>query len=334
MNAYSPSGAGLPEMASIPDSRTEGVRAYREPAEPCPLQITFLEEADEAAWVANLRGLLAAGRAAEVDALLAADLAGFDGALARLCKAAPADDVRLSGWDDLLPILEEWEGPPITAITLGLTNQRDLVFEGGDAGEPDLLLGLYSDDSYPFSGASKADLLDECGKDLPAWVDGEEDVEFHLTFSGVAQLNTALINWKHRYFLRDGRDGVEGRAPGGYVEFILASWLLATRFLQAAQRAVAEDCLPADCRLIVGTIGINADFVAVLGPEHPSVAASASRAAPDQPGFATLSMKPWVPREDPTVDPAPHTLRQRILASEPVPRPGLLARLFGRLRNR
>jgi len=321
-------------MASIPDSRTEGVRAYREPAEPCPLQIAFLEAAGEAAWVANMASLLASGRADEADALLTADLAGFDGAMARLCKATTTDDVLLSGWDDLLPILEEWEGPPITAITLGLTNQRDLVFEGGAAGEPDLMLGLYSDDSFSFSDASNADLLAECGQDLPAWVDGEEDVEFHLTFSGVAQLNTTLINWKHRYFLRDGRDGVEGRAPGGYVEFILANWLLATRFLQAAERAVSEDCLPAGCRLIVGTIGINADFVAILGPDKPSIAASTPRAAPAQPGFATLSMKPWVPREDPTADPAAHALRHRILSSEPVARPGLLARLFGRLRRR
>jgi len=331
MNAYLP-GAGLPEMASIPDSRTEGVRAYREPDEPRPLQITFLEAAGEAAWAANMRSLLAAGRVAEADALLAADLAGFDGALARLCKATSAADVQLSGWEDLIPILEEWEGPPITAITLGLTNQRDLVFEGGEAGEPDLMLGLYSDDAYTFSTASKADLLAECGQELPAWVDGEEDVEFHLTFSGVAQLNTALINCKHRYFLRDGRDGVEGRAPGGYVEFILANWLLATRFLQAAERAVSEDCLPAGCRLIVGTIGINADFVAILGPE-PNITTSARRAAPAEPAFATLTVKPWVPREDPTADPVAHTLRRQIRALEPVAAPGLLARLFGRLRR-
>lgn len=331
MNAYLP-GAGLPEMASIPDSRTEGVRAYREPDEPRPLQITFLEADGEAAWAANMRSLLAAGRVAEADALLAAELAGFDGALARLCKATTAADVLLSGWEDLIPILEEWEGPAITAITLGLTNQRDLVFEGGQAGEPDLMLGLYSDDSFPFSDASNADLLAECGQDLPAWVHGEEDVEFHLTFSGVAQLNTALINWKHRYFLRDGRDGVEGRAPGGYVEFILANWLLATRFLQAAERAVSEDCLPAGCRLIVGTVGINADFVTILGPE-PTIAVSATRIAPAEPSFATLTVKPWVPREDPTADPVAHTLRRRILANEPVARPGLLARLFGRLRR-
>jgi hypothetical protein len=344
MNVYSRSGAPDPQVAFIPDSSTKGVRFYREPAEPHPLQMAFLEAAGERAWVANMRNLLATGRVAEADALLAADLAGFEGGLAQLCKATPTDDVLLTGWDDLLPILAEWEGPPITAITLGLTNPPDLVFEGNEDYEPDLLLGLYSDESFSFSGASKAEILAECGNDVPAWVDAEEDVEFHLTFSGLARLNTALITCKHRYFLRDGRDEVQGRAPGGYVEFILASWLLATRFLQAAERAVSEGCLPAGCRLIAGTIGINNDFVAVLGPERLSTAASRA-AAPAQPGFATLSMKPWVPRDDPTADPPPsaQTLRQRI--REPVApveplaeveaesRPGFLARLFGRLRR-
>jgi hypothetical protein len=337
MTVHSSIDAGLPEMASIPDASTKGVRFYREPAEPCPLQITFLEAAGEEAWVATIRGLLATGRAAEADAQLMADLAGFDGALAQLCKATSADDGLLSGWDDLLPILAEWEGPPITAITLGLTNQRDLVFENGEASEPDLMLGLYSDEAFQFSAASKADILAECDKELPAWFDAEEDVEFHLTFSGLAELNTAIINCMHRYFLRDGRDGVEGRAPGGYVEFVLASWLLATRFLQAAERAVSDKSIPDGCRLIAGTIGTSADFVAILGPERPAIAASA-RAAPAQPGFATLSMKPWVPRDDPTAYPAAaQTLRQRISATEPVadeePRRGLLARLFGRFRR-
>lgn len=346
MNAYSRSNAPDPQVAFIPDSSTKGVRFYREPAEPHPLQMTFLEADGERAWAANMRSLLTAGRVAEADALLAAELAGFNGSLAQLCKATPAADVVLTGWEDLLPILAEWEGPPITAITLGLTNPPDLVFEGNEDYEPDLLLGLYSDEAFSFSEASKADILAECDSDLPAWVDAEEDVEFHLTFSGLARLNTALITCKHRYFLRDGRDEVQGRAPGGYVEFILGSWLLAVRFMQAAERAVSEDCLPAGCRLIAGTIGMSNDFVSVLGPERISTLAS-KRAAPAQPGFATLSMKPWVPRDDPTVEapPSAQTLRQRI--REPVapvesvepevmaePRPGLLARLFGKLRRR
>jgi hypothetical protein len=339
MNANPGIGAQHPHFVHIPDPQQEGVRAYREPAEPHPLQITFLEPEGERAWIEEMRELLCAGRAAEADARLTAELAGFEGAIARLCKATTAADVVLEGWDDLLPILAEWEGPPVTAITLGLTNPPDLVFEAGKTHEPDLLLGLYSDEGFPFSSASKADLLAECAKDIPAWAGAEEDVEFYCTLSGLAELNTALINCKHRRFLRDGRDGVEGRAPGGYVEYVLGSWLLATRFLQATERAVAEHGLPAGCKLIAGAVDVNADFVTVLGPDQPAATATPKRSpSPSEPAFATLTMKPWVPREDPTDDTANGpTLRQRLAPAEPAPAPepkrGFLGRLFGRLRR-
>jgi len=326
-----------PHYVPIPDPRQiEGVRAYREPAVPHPLQVAFLEPAGERAWIEEMRELLSAGRAAEADARLTAELAGFDGALARLCKATPAADVALEGWDDLLPILAEWEGPPVTGITLGLTNPPDLVFEAGQTHQPDLLLGLYSDEAFPFSRASKAELLAECEQDLPGWAGAEEDVEFYCTLCGLAELNTALISCKHRRYLRDGRDGVEGRAPGGYVEFVLGSWLLATRFLQAAERAISDGGLPAGCRLIAGSVDVNADFMAILGPEQAATAMPAPSALPPDNTFAPLTMKPWVPREEPTVASGP-TLRQRLKPVETVletqPRRGFLARLFGRLRG-
>jgi hypothetical protein len=345
MNADRSSAAQHPHFVEIPDPQREGgVRAYKEPDVAHPLQITLLDEAGEAAWIEEIRDLLSAGRAAEADVRLAAELAGFDGALARLCKATAAVDVALEGFEDLKPILAEWEGPPVTAITLGLTNPPDLVFDGGRTHEPDLLLGLYSDEAFPFSSASRADLAAECAKELPAWFGAEEDVEFYCTVSGLAELNTALIHWKHRRFLRDGRDGVEGRAPGGYVEFVLGSWFLATRFLQAAERVVSDHGLPAGCRLIAGSVEVNADFVTVLGSDASDarVAHSASAA---EPTFAPLTMKPWVPREDPTAD-APTsgpTIRQRLTPVQSVEpaeaRPsaeqpqGFLGRLFNRLRR-
>lgn len=340
MNANSSIGAQHPHFVSIPDpQRVEGLRAYHEPAEPNPLQITFLELAGERAWIEEMRALLSGGRAAAADARLAADLAGFNGGLARLCRATSAADVALEGWDNLLPILGEWEGPRITCITVGLTNPPDLVFEAGQTHEPDLLLSLYSDEAFRFSRANEADLLAECAKELPAWTEAEEDVEFYCTLSGLAELNTALINCKHRRFLRDGRDGVEGRAPGGYVEYVLGSWLLATRFLQATERALSDSGLPAGCRLIAGAVDVNADFITVLGPAQPSAAPDEHSAPPQEPTFAPLTLKPWVPREDPTADASANgpTLRQRLSpveAAPAAPKQTLLARLFGRFRGR
>ncbi|QIK78925.1 hypothetical protein G7077_08460 [Sphingomonas piscis] len=337
VNLQSNLGASHPQAANIPSAGTQGVRAYSEPDVPHPLQLTFLHEAGEAAWVEELRGLLTAGRTGDADARLCEALDGFQGSLARLCKGISADGVALEGFEDLLPVLEEWEGPAITAITLGLTNPPDLAFEAGRLHDPELLLGLYSDESYPFSSVSNADLLAECAKEMPAWVGAEEDVEFHLSIQGLAELNTALIHCKHRRFLRDGRDGVEARAPGGYVEYVLGCWLLATRLLQAAERAVDAGVLPRGCRLITGTVDVNADVVTVFGAERSN---GGRASATGQPAFATLTVKPWVPREDPTAEAVapPATLRQRLCATSDEPaapaRTGLFARLFGRILGR
>lgn len=340
MSANPGIGAQHPQFVPVPDpQQVEGVRAYREPVEPHPLQVTFLDPAGEQEWVEKICSLLAAGCAGEADARLTSEISRFDGTLARLCKATASADVTLEGWDDLLPILDEWEGPRVTAITLGLTNPPDLVFDAGRTHDPELLLGLYSDEAFPFSRASKADLLAECAKDVPAWSGAEEDVEFYCRVSGLAQLNSALIQCKHRRFLRDGRDGVEGRAPGGYVEFVLGSWLLATRFLQAAERAISDHGLPAGCRVIAGTVDVKADFVCVLEPDGPSSTLTASGTSVGEPAFASLTMKPWVPRGDPPIDSLAGgpTLRQRLKPLEPAstdrPARGLLGRLLDRFRS-
>ncbi|HZC37321.1 MAG TPA: hypothetical protein VE221_01455, partial [Sphingomicrobium sp.] len=69
------------------------------------------------------------------------------------------------------------------------------------------------------------------------------------------------------------------------------------------------------------------------------VAKPAPSAAPAEAAFATLTVKPWVPREDPTADALANgpTLRQRLSSVEPAPAPpprrSFMARLFGRLRG-
>lgn len=347
-----------PAYVPIPDSRAEGLRSYREPTEPHPLQLTFLTAEGEYTYVERLRGLLVAGRLDEVDRMIATDLAPFDGKLARLIKAAPVDEVQLSGWDDLAPILEEYEGPPITAITVGLTNEPDLVFDGGAEHEPSLVLALYSDDAFAFSSAAADAPLAECLSDHPAFAGAEEDVEFYATLSGLAPLNTALIQSKHRYFLRDGRDGIEGRAPGGYVEYVIGCWVRALRFLQALDRAARDHGLPDGARLIAGTFGLHTDFAALMEcGERVTLDMASSAPAP----VATLTMKKWEPKPDPLADMyAPATgssLRQKIMPVEaepveppvvtpiaaalpeapvagPPPRRGFLARLFGKMKKR
>ena len=352
-----------PAFVHIPDSRTEGVRSYREPATPHPIQRTFLTGEGERQWVDTLRGHIVAARLGEADRMVTDALAPFEGRIAQLAKMASADDVWLEGWEDLMPILAEHEGPAITAITVGLTNEPDLVFDGGDEHEPTLVIALYSDDSFPFSNASRDALLAECLSDDPAFAGEEEDVEFYAMLSGLAALNSALIQSKHRYYLRDGRDGIEGRAPGGYCEYVLGTWVRALRFLQALERAADDHGLPDGARLVAGTFGLHTDFASLLREgEAPAATQPAAEIAP----VATLTMKKWEPKHDPLADlyaPAAtdsgSALRKRVMVEEPAaapapaaapepvattplpammdaavtPKRGFLARLFGRFRR-
>ena len=291
-----------PAHVGIPDPRTtQGLRAYREKAEAHPLQLAFLTAEGERDYVEKIRALLTTNRVAEADAILAADLAGFEGSLAAICRSTSADTVRIDGWEDLMPILDEFEGPPITGITIGLTNEPDLVFEGTEPREPAIMLGLYSDEVFSFTDASTDQLLDECASDMPGWAGHEEDVEFYVDCLGLGDLNTALIQCKHRYFLRDGRDGIEGRAPGGYVEYILSTWLRATRFLQAVERAASEHGVPEGAKLLAGTVALNTDL-ATLVDQRREVAVDRGEGAVKP--IASLTIKRWTPRPDPNLEAA------------------------------
>ncbi|MCM8557998.1 hypothetical protein [Sphingomicrobium sediminis] len=321
-----------PGFVHIPDAGTEGVRTYHEPAEPRPLQITFLSKEGEAAWTDHIRRLLGAGRFDEAAEILENDLAGFDGRIAKRAKAMPLDAIMIEGWDDLDEILAEYEGPAITAVTAGLANEPDLVFDTSQEHEPTLMFNLYSDDVFDFSSRADHELIEECHAEMPGWSGHDEDVEFYVSIEGFAPLNSALIQCKHIHFLRDGRDGVEGRAPGGYCEYVLGCWLRTTRFLQAMQREMDAHGLPGGARLITGTVGMNADVATVIGAKAeapaPSAAATSLLAAkrgatgaplPEDPApAATLTMKKWEPKHDPLADmESGSSLRQRLSGDAP-----------------
>ncbi len=286
-----------PSYVAIPDpKKVQGVRSYREPIEPRPLQLQFLTPEGERDFIEQMRALLIAGKHEEADGILARHFDGFDGSIARLCKALRPEDIALDGWEDLLPILEEYEGPAIAAITVGLTNEPDLVFEGGQMHAPLVVIGLYSEDAYNFCGSDDAALLAECASECPAWIGHEEDVEFYAEMPALAELNTALIQNKHRYYLRDGRDGPTDRAPGGYVEYVLGCWFRAVRFLQALERAVAGDGLPKGARLMAGTAALHTDFATLVVTGKQVDLDKASVAARP---VATLTMKAWAPKVHP-----------------------------------
>ena len=309
-------------FVEIPGMEAEGLYRYKEPETPHPLQVAFLDPARETAYVGRLRDALVAGRFDAVAAELEQQLSGLEGRTARYARACSLDDIVIDGWSDLSEILEEYEGPAITCITAGLFNAPDLVFGKGQEYEPDLLFNLYSDDEYDFTAHDNEALLAECGAESPGWIGGEEDVEFYVSVEGFAPLNTCLIQCRHRIYDRADPKALTDRAPGGYVEYVLACWLRTTRFLQAIQREIAAHGMPEGARLIVGAFGLDADLAAIIGtrksysePVQQTAAAS---------GMATLTITNWergTSKDEEEEKSTGSSLRQRLSGEQPAPAP-------------
>jgi hypothetical protein len=315
------------------------------------LQELFADAAGEQAFHDELRTLCEAGEFDRAEALLAAELETMDTDIARLCLELPREAVILSGWDDLVAVIAEHEGEPVTGVTLAIANELDLAFEKGQLHNPYVTLGIYTDEAYAFSAASAQALLEECqAAEGPAWAGSEEDVEIYLEVEGFGPLNTALIFHKQRHFFRDDSPD---KAPMRYVDYVVGYWWRALRFQQAVAAEYATHGLPNGIPAVAGMIDMRPELICV----HTTAAAVADPAAPvdewagpgeewaeaeardewdDTPETAESSIAGLISRKpiEEAQELTGSSLRRRFANSEePEPEPvkrGLLARLFGR----
>jgi len=298
------------------------------------LQEAFATEEGEKAFTGQLRAMFEAGDLDGAEALLAAELETMDTDIARMCLDLPREAVVLSGWEDLAEMITSHEGEPVTGATMAIANEQDLAFEKGKLHEPYVMMGLYTDEAYPFSSAAAEELIAECkAEDGPAWAGLDEDVELYLEIEGFGPLNTALIFHKQRHFFRDDNPD---RAPMRYIDYVIGCWWRALRFQQAVAAQYAQHGLPGGIPVVTGMVEMR--------PEVICVHSSGVRAAPverrvEAPAMAGLSAADFIQRrpveEEVVREFSGSDLRRRIAASaeeeEPVEeRKGLLGRLFGR----
>lgn len=291
------------------------------------LQTEFAPETGEARYVERLRKLVAGGYLDAAEGILITDLASLGTDFAAQCAALRREDVELSGWAELIDAMAMFEGEPITGMTLGLANDPDLNFEKGVLHAPYLLLGLYTDEAFGWSAASREDILDQCGAECPQWAGCEEDIEVYLEILGLDTINTALIHHKHRFFLRDGDPDT---APLGYVEYVLASWLRALRFHQAAAAQIALHGLPGGIPVVTGTVDVRPEIATVHFPEKssevgqvrfPSLIAATPRRGAEIIEFEATNIRRQIAAAAAVVEPEPDP--------EDV-KPSFLRRMFGR----
>lgn len=292
------------------------------------LQQIFSSEDGERAYSDAIAALIRDGRLAEADAKLMADVACTGSALAHLCAAAPAPSVAVSGWDDVVEAVEIFEGDPITAIGIILWNEVETAVGKQEAYEPALDLSFYSDASFPFSTASKDEILAENTSAYTVWEGQGEDIEAYIEIEGLAALNQALLNHKHRIHLRALEDEAPTVAHPEYIAFVLASWVRVLRFHQAVQAQLDAKGLPGAIPVIMGSHNIKPFLGATLYPARIIEAKSTN--------LAELTIKRTVAQVAKPEAPTGATIRQRVVEeaandTEPAPvRRGFFARLFGR----
>jgi len=296
------------------------------------LQADFATPQGEEAYVEKLRRHVASGYIEAAEGILLADLAMLDRDLAQQCAVLSRSQVRIDGWPELIDAIASIEGEPATGIAIGLANDPDLAFEKGQLHSPWLTLGIYTDEGFAWSAASRETILAQCASGDPQWGGHEEDIEVYMTIEGLDAINTALVHHKNRFFLRDGKPD---KAPEGYVEYVLACWMRALRFHQAIAAEVAEHGLPGSIPVVSGIIDMAPEVAAVHFPEK-----SVEFAAPAV-ELGSL-IKTSVPKRSLVIEeekPA-STIRQRIAAANdqleeqqpevPAERRGFFSRMFGR----
>lgn len=296
-----------------------------------PLQNAWANAAVEQDYARTITAMIHSGQLDGAAAKLLGDLAAIDSPLADLCEALTPDTITLSGWDDISTAIAQFEGDPVTAVHLIMSNPTDLVFEAKtDAYDPLIEVAFYTDANLAFSKLSPEQLLAESLAPNPDWYGQSEDMEVYAEIIGLADLNTALLRHKTQYFLRSQEDGAQDEeAPLGYVEFTLASLFRAVRFHQAVKAETDAHGLAGNVPVIAGMDNMRASIGSVYYPAHLQEVAIAE--------VATLSII-VKPRHDelPQGEPSGRSLRRRIVFDTPEDiiappaKRGFFKRLFAR----
>lgn len=296
------------------------------------LQELFASAEGEGRWEAELRALFAVGELGAAADMLEQGLHPLGTELARRCLALRPEAVALTGWEELVEAITMHEGEPVTGITLAIANESDRVFEKGQMHHPYLLLGIYTDHGFAWSGASREELLAQCHAEEPAWAGHDEDIEVHLDIEGLDALNTALLHHKQRHFFRDDNPA---KAPARYVEYVLGCWWRALLYQQAVATECAIHGLPGAIPVVSGMVDMRPEAISV----HEGGQSPLEGKLGEGPEMGEIIAADFIRRgpAEEVKELIGHDLRRRVMAetAEPEPEPererrGLLARIFGR----
>jgi hypothetical protein len=296
-----------------------------------PLQQAWTNPVAEQDYIRSITAMIHSGQLEGAAAKLLGDLAMIDSRLSKLCQTLTPDMLAINGWEEICTAIAQFEGDPITALHLVMSNPTDLVFEAKtDSYDPILEVAFYTDANLEFSALSPEQLLAKSLAASPDWYGQSEDIEVYAEIAGLADLNTALLRHKTQYFLRPQGDETGSElTPLAYVEFTLATLMRTICFHQAVKRELDLHGLPGNIPVIAGMDNMRASIGSVYYPEVTKTVALAEVAA------LSIAIKPRLD-EIAQGDPSGSSLRKRIIFDSPeeqviVPaKMGFFKKLFAR----
>ena len=202
-----------------------------------------LDQVDEA--IEKLRGLLEPH-------------AGAGGFLPARFLEVSSSSVEFAGWHKLAERLRGHDRPsfPISAIGVALADARTLGGPGPSGGrlQPFIKTFYFSDDAYPFTEATRADLLEGYSREGFGWQGDYQATDATLSIKGIDDLYGAIVELEDRLF--DSADPPEDAIRAGSI----GACYLAALIHQALRETIRKNGLPRPLCVLAACDGVYPFF--------------------------------------------------------------------------
>ena len=227
-----------------------------------------LDQVDEA--VERLRGLLETCVGGE---------AGEGGVLPPRFLQVTADYIEIGGWHRLADRLRDHDRArhPISAIGVTVADSRALGGPGIRSGRlaPFIKTFYFNDDAYPFSGATRSDLLDGYSRDGFEWQGDYQATDATLSIRGIDDLYGAIVALEDRLLASPDPGEAEIRAG------TIGACYVAVLIHQALRDTIRRKGLPRPLCVFAACDGVYPFFDAPV--------AGSDECAVEQPAEAALA---------------------------------------------
>lgn len=184
--------------------------------------------------------------------------AGFGEVLPPRFLEVSSSDLEFVGWHRIADRVLDHDRPgrPISAIGVTLANSRALGGPGPSRGrlEPFIKTFYFSDESFPFSNATRDDLLDGYSRDGFEWQGDYQATDATLSIRGLDQLYGAIVELEDRLFASANPDESEIRAG------TIGSCYLAALIHQSLRDTIRKKGLPRPLCVLTACDGVYPFF--------------------------------------------------------------------------